>query len=55
MKHMTPQTSRKEVCKFIGLVNYYRNMCIRLSHTLAPLTKLMSIKVKLKCTEVEPK
>ena len=42
---MTAPTSPKEVHKFIGLENYYHNMWGRGTHTLAPLTKLMSSKV----------
>ena len=47
---MRPPTSRKEVCKFVGLVNYYRDICERRSNILAPLTKLLFIKVKCKWT-----
>ena len=44
---MKPLTSRKEVQKFIGVVNYYHNMWTRRSHTLATLTKLTPVKNKL--------
>ena len=40
----TPRT-RKELRSFLGLVNYYRDMTIRRSHIIAPLTKLTSKKV----------
>ena len=43
---MTLLTSRGEVHQFIGLVNYYRNIWATISHTLAPLTELMSSKVR---------
>ena len=43
---MIPSTSQKEVRQFIGLVNYYWNMWERHSHMLAPLTNIMSSKVK---------
>ena len=45
--NMKPLTSRKEVQKFIGVVNYYHNMWTRQSHTLATLTKLTPVKNKL--------
>ena len=40
---MAPPTSRKGVQNFIGVINYYRDMWPRWSHTLAYLTKLTSI------------
>ena len=40
---MAPPTSRKGVINFIGVINYYRDMWPRRSHTLAPLTKITSI------------
>ena len=50
---MVRPTSQKEVRKFIGLINYYRNMWPRRSHALLPLTKLTYIKRKFKWTEFE--
>ena len=50
---MKPQTSQKEVFQFITVVNYYRNMCKRGSHTLAPLTNIMSNKVKFKWIKIK--
>ena len=50
---MKPTTTRKKVQKFIGVINYYRNMWPRQSHTLAPLTGLMYIKRKFKWTQVK--
>ncbi|MGH7974124.1 MAG: reverse transcriptase domain-containing protein, partial [bacterium] len=41
----SPKT-RKQVRRFIGLVNYYRDMWPQRSHILAPLTRLTSTKVK---------
>ena len=51
--NMKPPTSRKEVRNFIGVINHYRNMCPRRSHTLAPLTRLTSIKRKFKWAQAE--
>ena len=45
---MNPPTSQKEVRQFIGVVNYYCDMWTRSSHTFAPLTNIMTRKVKLK-------
>ena len=50
---MKPPTSRNEVRKFIGVINYYRNMRPGRSHTLAPLTRLTYIKRKLKRKQVK--
>ena len=50
---MVPPTPRKEIRKFIGVINYYHNTWPRRSHMLAPLTILTSIKMKFKWTKVE--
>ena len=44
---------KKEIRKFTGVINYYHNMCPRKSHTLAPLTRLTSIKRNFKWTKVK--
>ena len=49
---MAPPTSQKEVQKFIGVINYYCDMYPIQSHTLATLTKLTSIKINFKWTQV---
>ena len=49
-----PKT-RKELRRFIGMVNYYRDMWIRRSDTLAPLTKLVSSAEKWIWTDEQQK
>ena len=50
----TPKTTR-DVRKFVGMVNYYRDMWIRRSDTLAPLTKLCSKSAKFEWKEEQEK
>ena len=50
----TPKT-RKELRRFIGMVNYYRDMWIRRSDVLAPLAALTSKTVKWKWTDEHQK
>jgi len=50
----TPKNKR-EVRKFVGMVNYYRDMWIRRSDTLAPLTKLCSKTATWEWTEEQQK
>ena len=50
---MKPPASRKQTYQFIGVVNYYRNMWVRRSHMLMPLTNIMSSKVKFKLTKIK--
>ena len=40
-----PKT-RKQMCQFIGMINFYRDMCQKRSELLAPLTALNSKNVK---------
>ena len=50
----TPTTT-KEVRSFVGMINYYRDMWIRRSEILSPLTKLCSKGVKFKWTDEQQK
>ena len=51
--NMKPPTSQKEVKKSMGVMSYCRYMRPRQLHTLAPLSKLMSIKRKFKWSQVK--
>ena len=46
-------TNKREVRHFIGMINYYRDMWIRRSEILAPLTKLCSKNNTFVCSEEE--
>jgi len=49
--NIEPPKTRKQLRRFIGMVNYYRDMWPHRSHVLAPLSALTSIKVKWLWTE----
>ena len=51
--NLAPPTNRKGVRRFIGLVNYYRDMWGKRSEILAPLTALTSINCKWQWTDKE--
>ncbi|MEX1327357.1 MAG: reverse transcriptase domain-containing protein, partial [Desulfobacterales bacterium] len=40
IQRIAQPTNKKELRRFIGIVNYYRDMWVRRSHTLAPLAAL---------------
>ncbi len=52
---LAPSTKRKELRKFIGMINYYRDIWPQRAHLLTPLTALTSKKVKFVWTEVHQK
>jgi transposase InsO family protein len=53
ISNIAPPKTRKELRRFVGMVNYYRDMWIRRSEVLAPLTRMTSKLVKWNWTEVE--
>jgi hypothetical protein len=52
---IAPPTKRKQLRRFIGIINYYRDMWKRRSDLLAPLTALCSPAAKWQWTDVEQK
>ena len=44
-------TSRKELARFLGMAGYYRSFCLNFSEIAAPLTNLLSKKVKIVWTD----
>ena len=42
IQNLKPPTTSKQLRSSIGIVNYYRDMWIKRSHILTPLTKLVS-------------
>ena len=55
IQSMAAPRSKKELRRFIGIVNYYRDMWQHRSHILAPLARLTSKDVKWNWTEVAQK
>ena len=55
IKNIATPKSIRDVRKFVGMVNYYRDMWIRQSDTLAPLTKLCSKSAKFIWKEEQEK
>ena len=53
--NLEPPKTRREVRKFIGMVNFYRDMWRKRSALLAPLTRLVSKNAKFAWTDVEQK
>jgi hypothetical protein len=51
IRNMVSPYTRKALRRFIGMVNYYRDMWIRRSELLAPLTSMTSKNVKFNWTE----
>jgi hypothetical protein len=55
MHNIAAPMTRRELRRFIGKVNYYRDMWIRRSDVLAPLTKLTSKNFKFVWTDEQQK
>jgi len=43
---LTPPTTKRQLRRFLGMINYYRDMWRPRSHILAPLTAMCSAKAK---------
>ena len=52
---LTPPTTKKQLRRFLGMVNYYRDMWRRRSHILSPLTAMCSVKAKFVWHDKEQK
>jgi hypothetical protein len=48
-------TTRKELRRFIGMVNYYHDMWVRISELIAPLTSMTSKNIKFNWTDEHQK
>jgi Reverse transcriptase (RNA-dependent DNA polymerase) len=53
IKNIAPPTTKRELRRFIGIVNYYRDMWVRRADVLAPLTALTSKTAKWRWTELK--
>ena len=53
IKSIDVLTKVRNVRRFVGIINFYRDMWRNHAHTLAPVTKLCSTKVKFKWTDLE--
>jgi hypothetical protein len=53
IQNIAPPKTRKQLRRFIGMVNYYRDMWVHRSEILAPLTRLSSEKVEFRWTDIE--
>jgi hypothetical protein len=54
LKRIPPKTKR-QLIHFLGMINYYRDVWQKRSHMLAPLTGLVSPRVKYKWGEEQKK
>jgi hypothetical protein len=52
---LTPPTTKRQLRRFVGMINYYRDMWQRRSHILAPLTAMCSAKARFVWLDKEQK
>ena len=52
IKNIATTTNKRQLRRFVGMVDYYRDMWIRRSEALAPLTTLTSKEAKWEWTNV---
>jgi hypothetical protein len=52
---LTPPTTKRQLRRFLGMINYYRDMWRRTSHILTPLTAMCSAKAKFVWHDKEQK
>ena len=52
---MTPPTPKKQMCEFMGLLNYLREMWTKRSHMLQPILVIILKQVKFKWIDLEQK
>jgi Reverse transcriptase (RNA-dependent DNA polymerase) len=52
---LTPPTTKRQLRRFLGMINYYRDMWRRRSHILTPLTAMCLAKAKFAWTDKEQK
>lgn len=53
MLQIAPPKNIKQLRRFLGMVNYYRDMWLRRSHILTPLNALLSKNTKWRWTDIE--
>ena len=53
ISRILPPKNRRQLRRFLGMVNYYRDMWPKRSHILSPLSRLVSKTVKWKWTNIE--
>lgn len=52
IQNIAPPKTKRQLRRFIGMINYYRDISLRRSHILAPLTALTSANAKFQWKQV---